>query len=359
MLKFCIICGKRTSELFDNMCKECYIKSHVLVELPKATEVKMCPFCFSYFYKGKWIRPEGSLEEVLKEAIARVLLARARINAKIVKDFDVEILRGLDRALSLRSTNLLVKVVIRGSAHPKIEPYLNEEEVRVKLVWKYCPACFKIKVKKEEAIVQVRATNRRLSEREKERIVNSLEALIDRLYEESPEAVILDYEEVEGGINIKLSSKKIARAIASFFQREYLATIKETYKIIGMVQGKEKAKETISIRLPKFKIGDIIKIKNRFYLVKDIGNGRVYALDIEHGLPTSIKGKELKRATLIEHERIPAMIVSIGRETITIMRLDNYETIELELKSYGEHIGVGSIVDLVRIEDKFFIIKSD
>ena len=75
----CIICGKPTDELFNNMCKTCYINNTELAEVPDRVIITLCPECFSYMFRGRWIRPEdpNDLYHVVHEAVLRNISACA------------------------------------------------------------------------------------------------------------------------------------------------------------------------------------------------------------------------------------------------------------------------------------------
>ena len=358
-MDFCIICGRKTDELYDNMCRDCYIKNRALIEMPREVDIIMCPVCLAYRYRGKWMRGEGGVTERVKEAIGKLLLAKSNIYAKAIKDFQLQILRGGERIPEFKSATLLVKAYVLGYTDPRVGNYSNECEVIVHLKWKYCPSCLKVKIGKEEAVVQIRAMDRKLSEREKERIANSLERLIGEMYQTDPEAVVLDYTEEEGGMDIKLPSKRVARVIATYLQREYLATVKETFKVVGRDKGREKTRETISVRLPNFTMGDIIEVNGRHFLIKDIRGGRVYALDLARGIPITLKGNDVKRASPIAYETVPAMVISENNGYVMLMRLDDYKIVELKKEDMRiAKLKEGESVDLIVTGNRLYLVKS-
>ncbi len=359
MPRFCVVCGKVTNELYDSMCRECYIKHRKLLETPPEVKVLLCPVCYSYYHRGKWVKGEGNLIDILAEAIGRAVLAKSKVNAVRVRDFRVRIPEETLRSGRIKGGRIVVDVEIVGTLRDEIEPYSERHTVPIRLQWRVCPVCLKIRAKKEEAIVQIRAEGRHLDDKERMVILAFIENLMAKLYESDRDAVILDYEidSRSGGIDLHFTSKRIARIVASQLQREFLATLKESFKVVGWKDGREKTKETIAVRLPPFKVEDVILVGNRPMLVKRIGGGKVYALDLEKSEVVVLRDRDLRGISRVDYERIPGMVLSVRGGTAIIMRMDTYETLELEVNISESELRPGEGVDLIRLGDRLFAIK--
>ena len=360
MTRFCIICGRESDKLYDNMCRECYIANHRLLELPERITVMLCPMCLSYKFRDRWRKPrvEGP-EELLDEALRQTIKAKMKVRAIRLDRVDYEIVSGLHRISAFRSGKLKVRVRARGTCHPELEPYEDTYLIEVEVLWRLCPLCFKTKAGVEEATLQIRAEDREIDEREKVTILNLIESFIERMERESRRPAILEYEEDphSGGIDLKFASKRAAYALASLLQRELLATVKVSSKVIGMKQGREVTRETIVVRLPPFKIGDVIIHQGKVLLVYGIRQGRVHALDLRTQRIVLLRASELRNVRRAEYERVRGMIISVQGDTVQVMRLDNYEVVEVAMQSIPSWVKEGEGVDLIEVEGQRFIAR--
>ncbi|RLF45673.1 MAG: NMD protein affecting ribosome stability and mRNA decay, partial [Thermoplasmata archaeon] len=66
-MKICIECGKEVAELYDGLCRECYIKSHAFTDLPRRIYLTTCPKCGRVRYKNSW--REESIDNAIRKAI--------------------------------------------------------------------------------------------------------------------------------------------------------------------------------------------------------------------------------------------------------------------------------------------------
>ncbi|RLF23963.1 MAG: hypothetical protein DRN15_04415 [Thermoprotei archaeon] len=356
MTRFCIICGRVTDVLIENMCLDCFRKNRQLIQIPSEIEVEICPECYSFRFRGKWLRVEASVPQIMLSAVRRIIEARARIDTAVKYKLD---LRYEGRAWSGRGRTK-VKVIVTGTPRDDVEPYQEVHIVSVKPSWKLCPSCLRIKGKHEEAIVQIRAEERKLTSSERRYIMELVEKIIYRVSRDDPMAIVIDYEEREDGIDLHMASKRIARIVASYLQREYLASIKESYKVVGMKKGEVITRETISVRLPKYKAGDVIRYKGKPLMIMAIEGGRVYCVDLERYEEVTLKSKDLRDVQVSGCERVEAMVIAVTGSVVHVMRLDNYQTLELELRRVPIWMKEGRHVALLIVDGRPYIapIKS-
>src|SRR3972149_9446515 len=68
--KFCPKCGKTTENLYDNLCKDCFLQKINLKDLPEKITVRQCKICGKFFGNE---RGELSLENAINQILSRVL----------------------------------------------------------------------------------------------------------------------------------------------------------------------------------------------------------------------------------------------------------------------------------------------
>ncbi|RLE51732.1 MAG: hypothetical protein DRJ20_01575 [Candidatus Methanomethylicota archaeon] len=231
------------------------------------------------------------------------------------------------------------------AAHPLIPEYREEATVEVEVKRVSCPICIKMASKYYVATVQVRAEGRRLTRNEVTLISRLVENIVSREVESDRSAYVVEAKEVGGGFDFKFANTRIAKLIASRIRDETGALLKETFKVIGVDRstGKRLSRLTISVRLPPFTFGDIIRVEGAVMRFEEFRGGRFFAVDLSSWRRLSISYKDVWSGRV---ERVAslsdlptAIVISSYGSTIQLMDLSSYEIYEvkkpeeLELKS--------------------------
>jgi len=359
-VRFCIICGKRTDELYNNMCRECYKENTELVRVPEVINITICPECFSYMFRGKWEKAENpyDIHDVVHDAILRNLAPKVKYIARAVKSMDVI----LDKSIKLvpyKKSKIDVTLLVEGLVDERVGYFMKSYNLKANIRWRLCPLCFKVKAQVEEAILQIRADGRKLDDDEILRIRNLVEEILYQAYEEEGKSPLIKVEEDKksGGMDLYFASKRIARYIANAIQREFLASIKESYSTVGGNMREERKKITISVRLPKFKVGSIVLYRDRPIIIKDIRDGRIHAMDLRTYEKLKLTAREARDIEICKYRRERAMVLSITGSEIQVMKLTNYEVLDIPIERRPMWIKEGEGVDLITINGKSYIIK--
>ena len=233
--KFCSKCGKKTDELFDSLCKECFIEGVRLIEAENL-EISVCKSCGGYF-KG---HDRTSIEDAVDGFIRR------RIRRKFGSDVEVE---GVEEEIKEEKGKkraevfLAVKAVVRGV---EIE---ERGELEVILKTETCERCSKIAGGYHEAIVQIRAKDRVPTEEE-------LAIATKIAYSCLRESDFISKEEaLKKGLDIFVSSIKSGRKISKEIVKKLGGSVSESRKLYGRRDGRDVYRVSFSVRLPGFKEG--------------------------------------------------------------------------------------------------------
>ena len=88
--RFCVNCGRRTNNLINGLCHDCYFKLQKSSE--KSLEVVICPICGRIFYKNKWINLETYLKKELRDKDFKIHEIKIKKKTIIVnKDLSIKI----------------------------------------------------------------------------------------------------------------------------------------------------------------------------------------------------------------------------------------------------------------------------
>lgn len=248
MKRFCAKCGVEIGifevSKLENLCSNCYMKTHGIAIPPCELSLTLCRKCYSVKFKNRWLPIDLSSEERSIEKMVHVIKAEV----ERVCNFKVSVMltpQEVYRIISGEQTT--ITITFDEKVHPLLKPREASMSLDVKPHFSICPICLKVVGKKFEATIQLRD----FSDKELEQI----KALANKLIVErsggshniQTGAV---WEEVNGGVDIMLPSIDIARKISSLVKKTFNVQVKESYKDWGWDKnrGKHLRKLTILLR---------------------------------------------------------------------------------------------------------------
>jgi nonsense-mediated mRNA decay protein 3 len=148
-----------------------------------------------------------------------------------------------------------------------------------------CERCSKIHGKYFEAVLQVRASGRKLSDDELRDIAANVHELASDKGKSTREEFISKEEVVDGGLDFQLGTIYRAKAIAKALASHFGGKITESSKLAGNKLGKELFRVTFLVRLPGLREGDFARLDERVLLVTHSSSKGVSVLDLSTGEP--------------------------------------------------------------------------
>jgi len=211
-MKFCFICGKKTENLINGYCEECYNKKFQLIKVPEEINVTICNKCNKIKEKNIW--KDIEIDEFLRNKI-KVL--------------------GKDVKLKIEENDVLkvyAKGFLEGSENLKQEVH----EVKLKIKKEVCLECSRKYSDYYEALIQIRGS---LTNDD----INSIDDII--LIRKG----FYRIKEVKDGYDFFISNKFLAEKITEFLKKKYKAEIKKSYKLVTSKQGKNIYRNIILVRI--------------------------------------------------------------------------------------------------------------
>lgn len=264
MSRFCAKCGleyKGDIPFINNLCIKCYLEENPIIEIPSIIKLKYCKICGAVYTKGSWDKRFADVSEGLKHALVQELHVKSKPPFTSIEVVP-EAIPTVDGEFRVK---LHIKALVLGHS------ISQEGTVKVRINSTICPSCSKKAQGAFEAIVQIRSATGSLTKSDLK--------VINRALEKLPERIMLDIvsiDEVPEGIDIKVLSYTTARHIASLFKNDLGARVVESYKLVGIDRrGKRRSKLTISVRLPFFKVDDVVMVRNVPAIIKRIVKGKV------------------------------------------------------------------------------------
>ncbi len=274
--KFCPRCGKKTDELFDSLCKDCFKQGILLIEADKLElSLSVCKNCGGYF-KGN---ERTSIEEVVEDSVKR------EIRKKYGYGCEVEI-KGLRKEGERRASVFLV-----AKAEVKGVEIAERGEIAVILKREMCERCSRIAGGYYAGIVQIRAEGRIPTDDElvmAEKIAYSSLGESDFVSKEMM---------LKEGLDIYVSSMECGRRISRAIVKKLGGAFSESQKLYGRKDGRNIYRVSFSVRLPGFKEGDIVEVDDKVISVEHVIEGKgIEGRDINTGENMFLSKKELKGA---------------------------------------------------------------
>lgn len=223
--KFCPGCGKKTNDLIEGICSECYHKKNEIVNLPKEIKIDACWRCNNLKHKGKW--KNIILEKLLEEKILDVL----EVEGKIKK---VDII--LDDPNKKPFTVEVEATITKDDVE-----FVESDTIIVDINKGICDICSRISSGYYQAILQLRGPQNKINpsmEIANEIIENSSSSM----------AFISKIEEVKNGVDLYLGSKSTAKKISKVLSERFKTENKSSKTIYGLKDGKKIYRSTYLVK---------------------------------------------------------------------------------------------------------------
>ena len=117
-----------------------------------------------------------------------------------------------------------------------------------------------------EATVQLRSAGRKLNEEELSSLRSTLDELLQSM-EPNPMIFVSKEGPVTGGWDLQLGSKSLARTWGRKLTRSFGGSVKESSTVVGVNEGIEVTRLTLSYRKPAYSIGDVVRFKKSLWIV--------------------------------------------------------------------------------------------
>lgn len=286
----CVICGEKA--IIDGMCINCYLKRERISWVDDIIEIVRCPKCGRY-YVGKW--KSLDFNSVVFDAITSRIKVHPHFNVKNVK-----------------IAEKFGKYIVRLIGNFKGYDVVDELSVEVRVRYRTCERCTMISGGYYEAIVQIRADDRDVESFEIEKVRDIIERILER-ERENKKAFISKIVERKEGIDFYFGDRNVGRKVSREIAKTLGGKIVESRELHTRRDGRDVYRYTFAVRLPCYRIGDVVKDCNNVCVVVGMGKG----LNVENYSivnlkePKVIKRKEeLEKGVVVDYDDYVVEIVS-------------------------------------------------
>ena len=315
---FCIACGSPPPLTSDRLCENCLRTRTVFSQVSERIQQHRCAKCGMHEVEKRWVRIE---DEELGELRLRENLGVTEGATAVTVDMAYQPID--DRTARLH-------VTVEG----ELEGYKFEDQHEVLLQTSnaVCPSCTRKAGAYFEATMQLRSAGRRLSEEELKDLRGTLDELLDEL-ESDPMFFVTKEGPVTGGWDLQLGSKALARTWARRLVRRFGGTTKETSTLVGMREGSEVTRLTLSYRKPAYGLGDVIRLKREYWLVSAWQKDGPKIRRLDRNERTGVTWRDMEKATVVSKSDDQFIVDILNRDSsgAEVMDPNDYRVVTVAL----------------------------
>lgn len=314
---FCVRCGKE-GRTYDSLCASCYLQSNRFTQLPDHLNLQQCAHCDEYLMDKRWVHYDSDLDAVYDHVAA---------NLKVRKDAMVRDLEIDAREIDRKSYHVHVMATV---AHEDLET-VEESETVVRFKRDACPRCNKIQGNYYESIVQIRPTGKRFSDDEKAEILKRSVSYVETASKESRDAFMAKAVEAHGGYDLYLSTIALGKGLARNLVSIYGAEYKESSSLQGRKDGVDLYRVTYLVRLPPYRVRDIVEIGGKLYLVQSTGPHSAKLRNLKHGDNLTMTNVDLRNVKVVgtKEDVKEAVVLGEGGRELQLMHPVTFETMDV------------------------------
>ena len=327
VLMFCVKCGKE-ERTYDSLCAACYLQSNRFTQLPDHLDLQQCAHCDEYLMDKRWVHYDDELDAVYDHVAAHLMVRKDGM----VRDLDIEA-REIDR----KSYRVHATATV---AHEDLE-VVEETETIVRIKRNACPKCNKIQGNYYESIVQVRPTGKRFSDEEREEILRRAMAHIDGASRDSRDAFMAKAMQAHGGYDLYISTIGLGKTLARELVSTYGAEYKESASLQGRKDGVDIYRVTYLVRLPPYRVRDIVELDGKLYLVHSTGPQTAKLRQLKHGDNHTVGNEHLRDVKVVgtRNDVMEAVVLGEGHRELQLMHPVSFATIEVRKPQGFERTG--------------------
>lgn len=233
-----------------DLCDDCYFEGFDLVDAPDRVEIRVCAQCGAVHRGNRWVDVGAKdYTDVAVDAVAEELAVH--VDAREVS-WEVSPEQVDETTIRMHCR---FQGVVRGTVREE------SVDVPVKIGKETCKRCGRIAGGSFAATVQVRAADRTPTSEERERAEEiARDYVADREASGDRNAYVTELNETDDGVDVKVSTSQIGRAIAERVVRQFGGTVDEARRLITEEDGERVYRMAYVARLPPYRPGDVLSV---------------------------------------------------------------------------------------------------
>jgi nonsense-mediated mRNA decay protein 3 len=339
---FCVECGKDDPIFRNGVCLSCYLKATQFSKGPTILDIIMCPRCSSYKYKNTWVNE--SFDDILKRHVKEAFTISPEL-----KQVDIQ------TQCKAQERILACMVFISGSLEG--QTITEQHPLTVRIRHTTCEICSREAGGYYEAILQIRAEQRKFTDAELQTLRSAVETMVGQYQEGGKRGLfITDFDEKRDGLDFFLSEKGTAFSIAKRVQEQFGGDFKQSASSAGMKDSRQVYRMTYLVRVPAYRKGDFFSFDNSFFSIVSLHENKVRALELSTWTEKVIEGKDIQPSRIFGGKELirEMFLVSQSKNEIQLMDPKTYTTVEIRKP---KTISIDTpMVKTVRLDGYLFLV---
>lgn len=282
--EFCLVCGAKPPLYLDRMCEKCTRARVKLVEIPETIQHFRCARCDLIEVGGRWVKiPPDELHEDLVNRAMKVHQAATAIRIELAPE-------------QVDERNIRLHLSVSGDINGL--DYEEEHTLWARLSNGVCQTCARKAGNYYEATVQLRSAGRKLSKDELDELRASLDKVISEM---TPDPMFFVNNEgpVQGGYDVVLGSKGLARTWARHMLKHWGGQCKETNTVAGRKDGSDLTRLTLLYRKPGYGVGDLVRWRESLWRLSGWTGEGALLTRIDRNERTGGSWRDLEKLTVM------------------------------------------------------------
>ncbi|MFO8077895.1 MAG: NMD3-related protein [Thermoplasmatota archaeon] len=310
---FCVECGEEKPIFRDGSCLQCYLKNHQFTDGPVVIDITVCNHCGAFKYKNTW--SNDSFETVLKRYVKQLFDISKELNEPSI-------------LLDCKKKKEFISCVVTITGFIDDTQISEEHNIKVRLHPNVCDICSKRFGGYHEAIVQIRPSDKKLKQDQRNQIQRFVEDLIFSIQKKGNRKLfIADMGQEHGGLDFYLSDKQAAFSITKQTQERFGGEITISSKNVGMKDSKQVYRMTYLLRLYPFHAHEFMVKNDRLFWINSLSNNMVHVIDLETWEMQAIEAKDLGNVTVFSYDDLVKMMIVVSQteEDVQVMDEKTYK----------------------------------
>jgi nonsense-mediated mRNA decay protein 3 len=341
-LQTCVECGDEVPQLIGGSCPPCFVKKTPLLDAPLVLDVELCAHCDARHVGNHWVDPdEGEPLEWIRESAVRGAL---KVHVNVASPNVV-----LDEAAQ-DDKNFRSKASLTGNVEGV--PIQFEREIIVRMRRSVCDRCSRMFGGYYAAVIQLRATDRAVTDHEIKRAHRIVGDELDRQRASgNRESFLTKSGPVPGGFDYYLGDIEGTRGVARLLCDKLGAVYEEHAKLSGRKEGEDIYRVTFLVRIRLFAPGDFGMVGDEVVQFQSVARGRAFVVRLSDRGTDKVDEADLKRLGGPEI-LLEAVVVSKHAGHVQLLDPVSFKTVDVTLPPNAE---VGETAWVLRHDERLYL----
>ena len=232
--------------------------------------------------------------------------------------------------------------------------YTEERRVRTRMSNGVCLTCTRRAGNYFEATVQLRSSGRRLEDEELTTLRATLDHVIGNMPED-PMFFITKEGPVQGGYDVVLGSKGLARSWGRHLVQQHGGQTVETNSTVGRKDGIDVTRLTLLYRMPGYALGDVLRWRDALWRPTSWAKDGVILERVERHERTGASWRDLEHAVVLSRHRDLVAVDVLSEDSSAAEVLDPM-TWKVEEVALPWNHEPGSRLILARVEGEWVAV---